>query len=343
MTHICVGNQTIIGPDNGFSPGRRQAIIWTNDGILLIGPLGTNFSEISIKILSFSFTKIRSKVSSAKWRPFCLGLNVLNRLTEYSGRMTSVSRLVIWLIALPGYQQLWYWFCAEWIFLSSTAVNFSNLWHVGECESVVLPDGKMWPVTPHAMMLGGIPPSITAWGVQCASHDDVIKWEHFPRYWPFVRGIPRSPVNSPHKGQWRGALMFSLNCVWINGRISDREAGDLGRYRAHYDVIVMLLRFRVSLWLCLQHSRASSVSLLKRNSSMRLVWLGQIIDLFLSRNIKMYVFFFSLRATWNYTTYMPQVMSIFLKHKKKFTKFAEFLFLASASITFLFWHFEDLI
>ena len=47
-------------------------------------------------------------------------------------------------------------------------------------------------------------------------HDDVIKWKHFPRNWPFVRGIHRSPVNSPHKGQWRGALMFSLICVWIN-------------------------------------------------------------------------------------------------------------------------------
>ena len=47
-------------------------------------------------------------------------------------------------------------------------------------------------------------------------HDDVIKWKHFPRYWPFVRGIHRSPVNSPHKGQWRGALMFSLICAWIN-------------------------------------------------------------------------------------------------------------------------------
>ena len=49
------------------------------------------------------------------------------------------------------------------------------------------------------------------------SHDDVIKWKHFPRYWPFVRGIHRFPVNSPHKGQCRGALMFSLICVWING------------------------------------------------------------------------------------------------------------------------------
>ena len=71
------------------------------------------------------------------------------------------------------------------------------------------------------------------------SHDDVIKWKHFPRYWPFVRGIHRSPVNSPHKGQWRGALMISLICVWINGWVNSREAGDLRRYRAHYDVIVM--------------------------------------------------------------------------------------------------------
>ena len=70
-------------------------------------------------------------------------------------------------------------------------------------------------------------------------HDDVIKWKHFPRYWPFVRGIHRSPVNSPHKGQWRRALMFSLICVWIQGWINNREAGDLRRYRAHYDVTVM--------------------------------------------------------------------------------------------------------
>ena len=65
--------------------------------------------------------------------------------------------------------------------------------------------------------------------------DDVFKWKHFPRYWPFVRGIHRWPVNSPHKGQWRGALMFSLICPWINGWVNNRGAGD----GAHYDVIVM--------------------------------------------------------------------------------------------------------
>ena len=70
-------------------------------------------------------------------------------------------------------------------------------------------------------------------------HDDVIKWKHFPRYWPFVRGIHRSPVNSPHKGQWRGALMFSLSCAWINSWVNNCEAGDLRRHRVHYDVTVM--------------------------------------------------------------------------------------------------------
>ena len=80
------------------------------------------------------------------------------------------------------------------------------------------------------------------------SHDDVIKWKHFPRYWPFVRGIHRSPVNSPHKGQWRGALMFSLICARINGLVNNGEAGDLIRHRAHYDVIVMLQYERSSCW-----------------------------------------------------------------------------------------------
>ena len=66
-------------------------------------------------------------------------------------------------------------------------------------------------------------------------HDDVIKWKHFARYWPFVR--------PPHKGQWRGALMFSLTCAWINGWVNNREDGDLRRYRTHYDVVVMYCLF----------------------------------------------------------------------------------------------------
>ena len=66
VTHICVSKLTIIGSANGLSPGRRQAIIWTNAGILLIRPLGTNFNEILIEMLTFSFMKMCLKVSSAK-------------------------------------------------------------------------------------------------------------------------------------------------------------------------------------------------------------------------------------------------------------------------------------
>ena len=73
-----VGNLTIIGPENGLSPGRRQATIWTNAGILSIGPWEINSSEICIGIHTFPFKKIHLKMASAKWRPFCLGLNGLN-------------------------------------------------------------------------------------------------------------------------------------------------------------------------------------------------------------------------------------------------------------------------
>ena len=73
MTHICIGNLTSVGSESGLSPGRLQAIISTNAGILLIGPLGTNFNEISVEIHTFSY----DKMSSAKWRLFRLGPNVL--------------------------------------------------------------------------------------------------------------------------------------------------------------------------------------------------------------------------------------------------------------------------
>ena len=77
MTYLCISKPTIIGPDDGLSPDRRQAIIWSNTGIPLFVPLGTNFSEFLIEIHTLSFTKIHLKMSSGKWRPFCLCLIVL--------------------------------------------------------------------------------------------------------------------------------------------------------------------------------------------------------------------------------------------------------------------------
>ena len=74
------------------------------------------------------------------------------------------------------------------------------------------------------------------------THDDVIKWKQFPRYWPLVREIHRSPIDSPHKCQWRGALMFSLICAWMHGWANNRDGDHLRRPRAHYDITVMTVR-----------------------------------------------------------------------------------------------------
>ena len=76
-THMCVSKLTIIGSDNGLSPGRWQAMIWTNAGILWIDPFGINVSGISIEIHTFSFSIPNLKMSSGNWRSFCPGLTVL--------------------------------------------------------------------------------------------------------------------------------------------------------------------------------------------------------------------------------------------------------------------------
>ena len=76
VTHICVSKLTTIGSDNGLSPGRRQAIIWSNAGILFNWTLGTNFSEILSEIDTFSFKQMRLKMSSGKWRPYWISINI---------------------------------------------------------------------------------------------------------------------------------------------------------------------------------------------------------------------------------------------------------------------------
>ena len=77
-------------------------------------------------------------------------------------------------------------------------------------------------------------------------HDDVIKWKHSPLHWPFMRGIHWSLVDSPHTGQWRGALMFSLICAWTNSWANNQDAGDLRRHCGHYDVDVMF--WKIACW-----------------------------------------------------------------------------------------------
>ena len=136
VTHICVSKLTIIGSDNGLSPGRRQAIIWTNVGILLIRTLGTNFSEILGEIHSFSFSKMHLKMSSAKWRLFGLGLNELN--VPYSAdntnmvgkcatfvtgiRITSNISVVLFTAVLPAFMP-----GVQWLTLTGTVLQRQHL------------------------------------------------------------------------------------------------------------------------------------------------------------------------------------------------------------------------
>ena len=118
---------------------------------------------------------------------------------------------------------------------------------------------------PMRLLLISINMVVFPW--QIMWHSELSWWRHqmekFPRYWPFLRGIHRWPVNSPHKGQWRGALMFSLICVWIKGWVNNREAADLRRYRAHYDVTVVsplavLFNLRQVIYVCIHiHISAS--------------------------------------------------------------------------------------
>ena len=97
---LCISNLTIIGSDNGLSPGRRQAIIWTNAGILLIGPLGTNLSEIYI----FSFKKMHLKMLSGKCQPFSPGGDeLINRLSSKKGEEVGTLILCYWWFRLLNY------------------------------------------------------------------------------------------------------------------------------------------------------------------------------------------------------------------------------------------------
>ena len=128
VTHICVSKLTIIGSDNGLSPGRRQAIIWTSDGILLVGHMGTNVNEILIKIHTFSFMKIHLKMSSGKWWPFCLGLNVaISRLQlQHTGNCRTLRFCL---------RRLRMRFLSVWRWLKCPVIW--RLWHCGSLHDYI--------------------------------------------------------------------------------------------------------------------------------------------------------------------------------------------------------------
>ena len=135
VTHIRVGKLTIIGSDNGLSPGRRQAIIRTNAGILLIGTLGTNISEILSEIHTFSFKKMHLKMSSGRWRTFCLGLNVLIK-TQGQLYVLKDWLIVAWLnfytCLISNAAVLWAKCINHWIWIkweqNKIAITFKSQW-----------------------------------------------------------------------------------------------------------------------------------------------------------------------------------------------------------------------
>ena len=145
VPHICVGKLTIIGLDNSLSPGRRQAIIWTNDGILLIGHLGTNFSEILIGIQTFSIKKMHLKMSSAKRRPFCLGLNVLNPISQLQSVSQSVKQWVNQSISQS---------IQHWAMTSMLSIFFLPKFFFNDTRTTYLSLVKkmLWPLTTRAWL-----------------------------------------------------------------------------------------------------------------------------------------------------------------------------------------------
>ena len=173
----------------------------------------------------------------------------INYLTFRCFEKSSFLLTMVYQTGIPRYSLM----CPKWRGIPQIAKFMGPTW--GHTWVLSVPDGPHVgpmnltikvvspPVPPNQAQWGksALQPCGTSWTFegQAWFHDDVIKWKHFPRNWLFVRGIHRSPVNSPHKGQWRGALMISLICVWINDWVNNREAGDLRRYRDHYDVIVM--------------------------------------------------------------------------------------------------------
>ena len=209
------------------------------------------------------------KISSAETRPFCPG----GWVNTSNWRLTHLPRMPHICVSESGQHWFRWWLVAysapshylnqcwvvvngdlrnklQWIFIQNTKLFI----HENSSENVVCGNATIlsrgWINTSNWRLMNG------SWLSHCkqqlllfstASSFSESWWhhhmKHFPHYWPFVRGIHRSPVNSPQKGQWRGPLMFTLICVWINDWVNNREAGDLRRYRAYYDVTLMYRPF----------------------------------------------------------------------------------------------------
>ena len=219
MTHVCASKLTIIGSDNGLLPDRRQAIIWTNAGISLIGPARTNFNEILIEILyifikEYAFETVVCEMAAILSRPQCVKKAHLIHVAWPRGR---IMWCLLWVRSLIFASRQWTHCCPvdTWRkitlllrrndVVASSCVRWMNSISCNVGSRYIYLKRKKAPrtVTTRLQLHGDNSVSIVTFLIH---HDDVIKMKHFSRYWPFVLGTHRSPVNSPHKGQWRGAV-----------------------------------------------------------------------------------------------------------------------------------------
>ena len=231
-----------------MSPGQCQPTIWPNADILSTGPFGT--TSVSVKI--------NLRMPSAKWRPFCPGLNmvtgvlVLDSNLSYTVIVTHEYRTQTPINSIRFQFQIACChphvyrygsnvqaFLVAYNWAVVTCAKLRNIWW----QRIKLHKEKLNLTSNWKLIWGS--DSSPSYIVQCdgAVHDDFVTWKYIPRYWPFVRGIHRSPVDSPHEGQWRWTLMFSLMCAWTNGWANNRDASDLRRHRSHYDATVMSVAF----------------------------------------------------------------------------------------------------
>ena len=143
---------------------------------------------------------------------------------------------------VPAKQPWWIWINTSCEFVVNDCITTTKQSTTKPCAYflgyiVLHEEGCQHPVPSRCRVIRD---NICIYLIMLRHHVGVIKWKHSPRYWPFLRGIHRSPVNSPHKGQWRGTLWFSFICALINGWVNNCDTGDLRRHRAHYDTTVMI-------------------------------------------------------------------------------------------------------
>ena len=218
MTHICVGNLTIIGSDNGLSPERRQAIIWTNAGILLIGPLGTNFNEILIEIQTFTLKKMRLKMSSAKCCSLRLGLNVLSDLIS----MLTSCKLY------PNVALIY--FCLlhlfEWIPWNKWQSRPNTVLALIEDQ---ITNSREQPFSKRFLSFLSIR----------IGHMMTSSMETFSALLALCAGNTTVTGAFPSQRPVTQSFGVFLICAWTNSWVNNQDAGDLRRHRTHHDVIVM--------------------------------------------------------------------------------------------------------